>query len=538
MEEHRRSKSKESKEEDGRNVTKALPFNLADDQGLVLPLVEPERFVHYRRRQRRLTYPVSLVASEPTSPGSRVKKEEPEIMAELRVRDVAILRPTNVTSCIQKPEAGGSDTYILAGMNVDYVRLTLFPFSLLGEAKRWLNSEPTNSITTWNDLAHKFFIRFFPSGKTAKLRSDILSFRQKVGENLYQSWDRFKSMLMSCPHHHQSNEVLVHTFIERLEPNTKILLDSTVGGQALEKTYAELFTLLNRISQGNLEWNGGGIKPVIQKMTGMLEVNVVTALTVQIATMQNMRNTHFNNLALGQQPAHVNVVQQSPSWCEICGGGDHSAEELAPKKRNIDVVNKESEPKEGEVVAQEEIMQPIVKPPPLFPQKFKKQKKDECFGKFLSLLKQVHINLLLVDVLQGIPRYTKYVKAIVANKMRLTEYETVALTEECSSRTQNKLPTKLKDSGSFTVQITIGQSIYAQKLCNLGASINLMPTSLHKKLGLGSPIPTTIILQLADRSVARPEGVVDDVLVQIGSLIFPVDFVVLNFEQTLRSHSS
>ncbi|KAK4733941.1 hypothetical protein R3W88_008202 [Solanum pinnatisectum] len=88
---------------------------------------------------------------------------------------------------------------------------------------------------------------------------------------------------------------------------------------------------------------------------------------------------------------------------------------------------------ESETVAQEERLQPIVKPPPPFPQKFKKQKEDECFGKFLSLLKQVHINLPLVDVLQGIPRYAKYVKEIVANKRRLTEYETVALNEACNS---------------------------------------------------------------------------------------------------------
>ncbi|XP_015162332.1 uncharacterized protein [Solanum tuberosum] len=461
-----------------------------------------------------------------------------------------------------------NDTYTPAEVNVDYVRLTLFPFFLLGETKRWLNSELANSFTTWNDLAQKFLIQFFPSGKTAKLSSDILSFRQKVGENLYQAWDRFKSMLMSCPHHHQSNEVLVHTFIEGLEPNTKILLDSTAGGHALVKTYAELFTLLNRISQGNPKWNGGGMKPVIQKTAGMLEVDIVIALTAQIAAMQNMMNTHFSNLALGQQPAQVNAIQQPLSWCEICGGGDHSAEvcganpdsmnfvgnaqrgggqknygnsynpswrnhpnfswggnqnqgqgqnqyrpqgntqgyqqqaqreqpkqqsgnmsmekmlkkimadqaqlvadlasaqnsrpqgalpgntdpnpkqvnavgtriglqleELAPKKINNDAVNKESEPKEGEVVAQEE---------------------------------------------RGRPRYAKYVKEIVVNKRRLTEYETVALTEKCSSRIQNKLPTKLKEPGSFT-------------------------------LGLGSPKPTTIILQLVDRFVARPEGVVEDV---------------------------
>ncbi|KAK4706542.1 hypothetical protein R3W88_033895 [Solanum pinnatisectum] len=124
----------------------------------------------------------------------------------------------------------------------------------------------------------------------------------------------------------------------------------------------------------------------------------------------------------------------------------------------------------------------------------------------------------------------KYVKEIVANKRRLTKYEIVALTEECSSRIQNKFPTKLKDPGSFTVQITVGQNMHTQGLCDLGASINLMPTLLYKKLGLGSRKPTTIILQLADRSVARPEGIVEDVLVQVGSLIFLVDFVMLNFE--------
>ncbi|XP_049350311.1 uncharacterized protein LOC125814905 [Solanum verrucosum] len=240
----------------------------------------------------------------------------------------------------------------------------------------------------------------------------------------------------------------------------------------------------------------------------------------QLASAQNSRRQGGFPGNTDPNPKQVNAVG-TRSGLQL--------DEFAPKKRNTDAVNKESEPKEGEVVAQEEKVQPIVKPHPPFPQKFKKQKEDECFCKFLSLLKQVHINLPLVDFLQGIPRYAKYVKEIVANKKRLIEYETVALTEECGSRIQNKLPTKLKDPGSFTVQITIGQIIYARGLCDLGASINLMPTSLYKKLGLGSPKPTTIILQLADISVARPVGVVEDVLVQVGSLIFLVDFVVLNF---------
>ncbi|XP_015167682.1 uncharacterized protein [Solanum tuberosum] len=131
---------------------------------------------------------------------------------------------------------------------------------------------------------------------------------------------------------------------------------------------------------------------------------------------------------------------------------------------------------------------------------------------------------------EDIPKYAKYVKDIVASKRRLTEHEAIVLTEECSSRIQNILPKKLKDPGSFTVQITIGQSVHARGLCDLGASINLMPLSLYLKLGLGSPKRTTVILQLADRSIAKPEGVVEDMLVQVGSLIFPIDFVVLDFE--------
>lgn len=69
--------------------------------------------------------------------------------------------------------------------------------------------------------------------------------------------------------------MLVQTFIERLEPNTKNLLDSAAGGQALKKTYAELFTLLNRISQVNPKWNGEGVKTNIQKTAGVLEMYAV-----------------------------------------------------------------------------------------------------------------------------------------------------------------------------------------------------------------------------------------------------------------------
>ncbi|XP_047259760.1 uncharacterized protein LOC124892529 [Capsicum annuum] len=104
---------------------------------------------------------------------------------------------------------------------------------------------------------------------------------------------------------------------------------------------------------------------------------------------------------------------------------------------------------------------------------------------------------------------------IVANKKRLTEYTILALTQECTLKIQNKLPTKLKDPGTFTLQITIEQTICARGLCDLGASINFMPTSWYRKMGLVSSKPTTSILQLADRSLVRSDGIIEDVLVQL-----------------------
>ncbi|XP_059285584.1 uncharacterized protein LOC132039049 [Lycium ferocissimum] len=97
-----------------------------------------------------------------------------------------------------------------------------------------------------------------------------------------------------------------------------------------------------------------------------------------------------------------------------------------------------------------------------------------------------------------------------------------------------KLPRKLKDSGSFTIEITVRKQVIARALCDLGASINLISSSLFTKLWLGNPRPTTMIFQLADRSLARPEGIIEDVHIQVGSLIFLAVFVILEFKLDLE----
>ncbi|XP_028110220.1 uncharacterized protein LOC114308756 [Camellia sinensis] len=120
---------------------------------------------------------------------------------------------------------------------------------------------------------------------------------------------------------------------------------------------------------------------------------------------------------------------------------------------------------------------------------------------------------------------------IIFRKRRLEEFEIVKLSEECSAILQKKLPQKLKDPGSFTFPCTIGNSFFDKVLCDLGISINLMPLSVYRKLGLGKMKQTTISLQLANRSIKYPRGIIENVLVKVDKFIFPVDFVVVDMEK-------
>ncbi|XP_061376475.1 uncharacterized protein LOC133318488 [Gastrolobium bilobum] len=127
--------------------------------------------------------------------------------------------------------------------------------------------------------------------------------------------------------------------------------------------------------------------------------------------------------------------------------------------------------------------------------------------------------------------YSKFMKDLLSRKHKLQECQTVTLTEKCSAFIQQKIPAKLSDPGSFNIPIAIGNIGIGRALCDLGASINLMPFSVYKSLGIEELKPTEVSLQLADRSVRTPNGIIEDVLVKVDKFIFPADFVVLDMEE-------
>ncbi|XP_016195758.1 uncharacterized protein LOC107636784 [Arachis ipaensis] len=129
------------------------------------------------------------------------------------------------------------------------------------------------------------------------------------------------------------------------------------------------------------------------------------------------------------------------------------------------------------------------------------------------------------------PLYAKFMKEMLSNKRNWKEVEIEVLTKKCSAIIQRNPPEKQQDPGSFVIPCTIGNTLIRKTLCDLGASINVMPLSLMKKLQIDEVKPTRICLQLANRSIKFSFGVLEDLLVKVGSFIFPADFVILDMEE-------
>ncbi|XP_073138829.1 uncharacterized protein [Henckelia pumila] len=174
----------------------------------------------------------------------------------------------------------------------------------------------------------------------------------------------------------------------------------------------------------------------------------------------------------------------------------------------------------------------IVIPPP-FPAALKKVKLDSQFAKFLEVFKKLNINIPFADALMQIPSYAKFLKEILSNKRKLEEHAMISVTENFSALVQNKISPKQKDPRSFSIPCIINDVQFHKPLCDLGASINLMPYFIFRKLSLGEPKSTRMSLQLADSSIKYPRGIIEDVLVKVDKFIFPVDFVVLDMEEDL-----
>ena len=151
------------------------------------------------------------------------------------------------------------------------------------------------------------------------------------------------------------------------------------------------------------------------------------------------------------------------------------------------------------------------------------------------MLRQVKVNIPLLDMIKQVLTYAKFLKDLCTVKKGLGINKKAFLTEQVSSIIQCKTLLKYKDPRSPTISVNIRGTCIDKALLDLGASVNLLPYSMYKQLGLGELKPTNITLSLADRSVKIPKGIVEDVLVKVDNFYYRVDFMVLDIEPMAES---
>nr|GEY13119.1 hypothetical protein [Tanacetum cinerariifolium] len=204
-------------------------------------------------------------------------------------------------------------TFTLKFLNVPNtsIKLMLFPFSLEGAARIWLEKEPTRSIFIWDDLVSKFINQFIPPSKTTNLRYEIINFQQRFDKSFSEVWDRFKDLLRACPHHGFSELHQLDTFYNALNSKDQDSLNSAVGGNFLDKMPLECLAIIESKSKVRCSRE----KPIVSKVSTNASTSSISPDVAELKDM--VKALLLDKKGQNQSPAPVKAVEES---CVTCGG--------------------------------------------------------------------------------------------------------------------------------------------------------------------------------------------------------------------------
>nr|GEW56389.1 reverse transcriptase domain-containing protein [Tanacetum cinerariifolium] len=454
------------------------------------------------------------------------------------------------------------------------IKLMLFPFSLEGAARIWLEKEAPRSILTWEDLISKFINQFFSHSKTINLRNEITRFQQRFDESFYDSWERFNDLLRACPHHGFSELHQLDTFYNALNVNDQDSLNSAAGQllrpqvnqppayqapayqapipqtQSVSKTDFESYVKANDAVLRNMQNQGQNLQIQMVNLTNMLSKFVSSNTTSSSGSGTLPSNTITNpkedlkgittRSGVAYQgptiPTPSKVVKQGTEVTkdQVKTPSSQSTTPFQPSVAQPKTQTPVSEP----VVAPFSVPMPNLKPYILYPSRPDNERRrdqaNEQIEKFYKIFKEMSFEISFTDALILMPKFASTLKALIGNKEKLSEMARTLINEHCSAVILNKLPRKLGDPEKFLISCEFPGMDECLALADLGASINLMPLSVWEELLLLKLTPTCMTLELADRSVSKPIGITKDASVKVGVFNFPADFVVVDFEPDPR----
>nr|GEV57575.1 reverse transcriptase domain-containing protein [Tanacetum cinerariifolium] len=350
------------------------------------------------------------------------------------------------------------------------IKLMLFPFSLEGAARIWLEKEPPRSIFTWDDLVSKFINQFFSSSKTTNLRNEITNFQQHFDESFSEAWDRFKDLLRACPHHGFSELHQLDTFYNALNSKDQDSLNFAAGGNFLDKMPRECLAIIESKSKVRYSRN----KPVVAKVS----TNTSTfGISPDVAELKDMvKALLLDKKSQNQSPAPVKAVEEN---CVTCGGA-HSYHNCPAT--------------DGSVY-------------------------HDNIQDFVSQASAVNYN-------QG---NNNYRPSMMSNQIRPLGFPYVPNNQNVQRNNQNCFIPNQNQGNNFNhgpvYQPPVFQPPAYQASAYQAPAPQTQGVLKHDFLAYVKADDA-----LADRSISYPVRVAEDVYFKVGSFHFPTDFVVVDFD--------
>ncbi|XP_016173131.1 uncharacterized protein LOC107615593 [Arachis ipaensis] len=209
----------------------------------------------------------------------------------------------------------------------------------------------------------------------------------------------------------------------------------------------------------------------------------------------------------------------------------HSEHDEGKPRKDVREIEEMSSPEQRKEQKEKEYLEPFVPQAP-FPHRLKGSEEDRSYSRFLDIFATLSVNISFIKILQQMPMYIKCMEELLTKKGTLKGGQIVIMNKECSTLIKKDILMKKKDPGSFHIPCAIGETKIDKGFCDLGASINVMPLSLMKKLQINELRSTDVIVQLADKTQKKAEGLIENVLVKVENYFLPTDFVVLDMEES------
>nr|GEX18371.1 reverse transcriptase domain-containing protein [Tanacetum cinerariifolium] len=398
----------------------------------------------------------------------------------------------------------------------DAICLSLFPYSLTHHDIAWYDRLPRNSIHSFDDMMRKFLSKYFPPSMVTKLRNEITKFEQKPNESLFEAWERYKLSIDRCPNHNMLLVTQIDTFYNGLTLSHRDTINAAAGGTFMQKTPEKCYELIENMTAHHNHWDTSAIQDETSRNISYTSTTEnVDGYTQETgyATTGNFnsggRENNFN-----QAPTHQpQVIPQVGEFQAYMKANDVVMKNMQTQMTSLTNSNLELKNMFGQFMKMNTASSSGTG---LLPRNIVLNPQED--------LKAITTRSSVTLVRPSVPPVSSS-----SSREKLFDLAMTLVNENHSAVILKKLPEKLGDPDKFLIPCDFPEFDECLALVDLGASINLMPLSIWKKLFLPDLTSTQMILELTDRSTTRPVGIAEDVFVKVGKFYFPTNFVVVPY---------